>query len=174
MKVTLIMACSVDGKSTKWNQNTINDWTSKEDFDHFCKVRKEHTALIMGRKTYDVVKPNPEKERVRIVVTKNPKSYKHLEVPEQLEFTNESPLKLCNRLKKQGHKKILLLGGSSLNSSFLKQKLITDILLTIEPKIFGSGKMFLDEEKLNIQLQLISAKKLNKKGSLLLHYETTP
>ncbi|MCQ2562659.1 MAG: dihydrofolate reductase family protein, partial [Alphaproteobacteria bacterium] len=63
-----------------------------------------------------------------------------------------------------------LLGGGQTNYLFLKENMVDDLFLTIEPKMFGAGKHLNICKKLDIQLQLVSCKVLNKTGTLLLHY----
>lgn len=63
-----------------------------------------------------------------------------------------------------------VVGGGHIATSFFKDELIDELWLTIEPRIFGRGENFVTEEKLNINLTLISCEKLNDKGSLLTKY----
>ena len=71
----------------------------------------------------------------------------------------------------KGYKKLLLPGGTNTNTSFLIAGLVDEILLTVEPKIFGLGKQLFLEKSLEASLELLSFKKLNKQGTLLLHYQ---
>ena len=67
-----------------------------------------------------------------------------------------------------GYKSALLGGGAVINSLFLKYKLINEIILTIEPKIFGKGiSLFSEENEINLELKEIL--KLNK-NSILIKY----
>jgi len=70
-----------------------------------------------------------------------------------------------------GITKILLGGGTKINSEFLKAGLVDEIHLTIEPKIFGAGQKFVDHYNLDINLELIECTKMNEKGTLLLKYK---
>jgi dihydrofolate reductase len=65
----------------------------------------------------------------------------------------------------------LLVGGATINGLFLKHNLVDELFLTIEPKIFGSGKNMTEGKLLNSKLQLKSVKKINKIGTLLLKYK---
>jgi dihydrofolate reductase len=68
-----------------------------------------------------------------------------------------------------GYKKALLCGGAGLNSLFLKKKLITELIITIEPIIFGQG-LSLFSHKTEINLKLIENKKIND-STLILRYK---
>jgi dihydrofolate reductase len=55
-------------------------------------------------------------------------------------------------------------------TSFFKDHLIDELWLTIEPRIFGTGGNFVTEEKLDIDLHLISCEKVNEQGTLITKY----
>jgi dihydrofolate reductase len=128
----------------------------------------------MGRITFLAAKSSMKLDgkTLRIVMTRNPERNSELVVPQQLEFTDDSPGKLLTALESRGYKKALLVGGAEINSAFLKANLIDELWLTVEPIILGNGKNLFSEENLasNRRLKLKSFKKLNKKGTLLLKY----
>ena len=62
------------------------------------------------------------------------------------EFSNESPVAIAARLRDDGLEEILLAGGAHVATSFLKENLVDELWLTLEPKIFGSGGNFVVEE----------------------------
>ena len=64
-----------------------------------------------------------------------------------------------------------MVGGAQIATLFLRNKLIDELWLTLEPKIFGTGGNFVTEEKLDIELKLISILKANAGGTLLTKYE---
>lgn len=172
MKVTMVAVSSVNGKLTRGKETNIYKWTSKEDAKIFFSLIEKHNLIVMGSKTYtaarNIIKLKVNK--LRIVLTRNPKKYKSDIVKGSLEFSSESPKELVKRLKKQGHKEMLLVGGTEINTAFLKNHLVDELHLTIESLIFGKGKNLLLEEDLEAELKLVSVKKLNKKGTLHLIY----
>lgn len=172
MKVVLAMVMSLDGKTTKGKDSNTYSWTSKEDKKHFAGLIRKNNLIVMGRKTYFAARSNIKlaKGKLRVVMTKNPKKFKTQLVPGQLEFVSDSPKEIIKKYSKLKYKNMLLIGGEKINSLFLKQKLIDEILLTIEPKIFGNGKNLFSND-IETKLKLISMKKLNKEGSLLLNYK---
>jgi riboflavin biosynthesis pyrimidine reductase len=74
-------------------------------------------------------------------------------------------------MEAQGHGKMLLLSGEKLNYEFLSKNLIDEIILTLEPRIFGTGKSLTAGGGLDADLELINYEKLNDKGTLLLTYK---
>lgn len=177
MKIILIDVSSLDGKLTKWKGTNIYEWSSAEDFAHLKKTMSTHNLVVMGSGTFDHVKDiekaglKPEKERLRIILTKNPKKYQQFVVPGQMEFSDEQPKELVERLEKQGYKQMLLVSGGKVATSFFRAKLIDELWLTIEPRIFGIGESLVQEEKFDIQLELIQHQLLNKHGTLFLKYK---
>lgn len=168
-----MMVSTLNGKITRNNDSDIYKWTSKADQDHFFKLLKKYNLIVMGSKTYDSARNIMQlsKRQLRIVLTRNLKKYQSDELPGQLEFTSESPKELVKRLCQKNYKKLLLVGGSYTNTLFLINGLVDEIFLTIEPEIFGRGKLFILEKSLEVSLKLLSFIKLNQQGTLLLHYQ---
>ena len=172
MKVTMVMLSSVDGKTTRGNNQNVYSWSSIEDQKHFFSLIKKNNLIVMGRATYDASRPviKIEKGKLRIVLTQSPKKYLNQTIKSQLEFTDESPEKLVKRLSLLGYKKMLLVGGATINGLFLKQNLVDELYLTIEPKLFGKGKNIIEGQLLNASLKFVNVKKINTIGTLLLKY----
>jgi dihydrofolate reductase len=172
IKVILAIVASLDGKTTKGDIINQYKWASKEDQEHFFSLISSNNLIVMGRKTYEASKPviKLEKGKQRIVLTKNPEKFKKDEVEGQLQFSGESVQALIKRSEKQGYRKMLLVGGSGVNTLFFKNKLIDEIWITVEPKVFGTGNGLVDQIKMDVQLSLISIKRLNKNGTLLIKY----
>lgn len=167
MHITLIMRSSVNGKITHSNTLSRLNWSSPEDAELFNKLKKKHSLIVMGRKTYIANKKHIKLQNniLRVVFTRNPEKYCDNEVTDQLEFVNTSPKKLIQNLESRGYTKMLLLGGSEVNALFFKNNLIDQLHLTIEPYLFGLGKPISSDEELAVQLQLTSIKKLNDRGT---------
>ena len=172
MKVTMVLVSSLNGKLTMGSSPDIHSWASKEDFKFFSSLRDKHNLIIMGRKTYEAargkIKLDPKK--LRIVLTKKPSKYAEDTIIGSLEFTDETPVNLLNRLESKGYRNVLVVGGSEINGLFLKSNLVDELYLTIEPKIFGKGKPIVAEDELELQLKLVRIRKLNKLGTLNLKY----
>jgi len=173
MKVILVAVSSLDGKITRGRDPNIYSWTSKEDTKLFFSLIRRHNLIVMGSKTYEMSRGiiKLQKNKLRIVLTRNPKKYAANASPGILEFSNDSPRRLIGRLEKQGYKEMLLVGGSTVNTLFLKSALVDELYITTEPYIFGTGKTIVEDEDLYVSLKLISLKKLNKQGTLCLKYK---
>jgi dihydrofolate reductase len=167
LKTVLIFVSTLDGKVTKWDNPDVKLWSSEEDQNYFKKIWDESKLLIMGSNTFNAEPVKPSPEHLLIIITRNPSKYKNYEVPGELEFTVDSPFQLVSRFKEAGFEQMLVVGGPHLGTSFLKEQLIDELWLTIEPMIFGNGLNFAIEEKLDIHLRLISCEKVNERGTLI-------
>ncbi|OGK44506.1 hypothetical protein A2957_00530 [Candidatus Roizmanbacteria bacterium RIFCSPLOWO2_01_FULL_38_11] len=172
MKVIAIIVQSVNGRITKGSDPNVYKWTSQEDKLHLKETIGKASLIVMGSTTYEEAKRNitllPQIQR--IVLTSRPQDYAQEAVPGQLEFYSMAPQDVVKKYGEMGHKELLLLGGSKIYSEFLKQGLINEIWLTVEPVIFGQGKPLIDTDR-NVSMKLLSLEKLNDKGTLLLKYQ---
>lgn len=172
MKIIMVAVCSINGKLTNGDDQDIYKWTSKEDQEFFSLQIKQSNLIVMGSGTYESIKSKIkiQKSKLRIVMTSNPEKYKGEQIPGILEFSSESPRQLVDRLIDH-HKRMLLVGGSKIYSAFMKEGLINEIYLTIEPVVFGRGKNLFADDSFDADLNLVSIEKLNRKGTLLLRYK---
>ena len=163
MKIIMMMAMTVDGKIAR-NDNHFPSWTSREDKALFAQITKKHGVVLMGDKTFWTF-PAPLSERLNVVFTldKNPPQIKGVK------WVSGEPEKVLAELEKMGYQSAILGGGCYLNSLFLRKKLINEIILTIEPRLFGSG-LSLFSDNVNVNLELLEAKKIND-SSIMLKYK---
>lgn len=162
ISVTLMMAITVDGKIAKDSQQFAN-WTSHEDKKLFAEISKSHGVVMMGENTFKTF-PAPLKDRLNVVFSEQENQ---IEVP-GVKWVKGDLTKVLSELEVMGYKSALLGGGSFLNTLFLEQKLISEIILTIEPKIFGSGLSLFNKD-LDANLELIEFNKINE-NTLMLRY----
>lgn len=174
MKLVLILVSSLDGITNQGENENHHSWTSEEDKDLFNKARDNAKLIIMGSRTYSGAKEFMihKDDRKRVVLTNSPEKYNKEVILGKLEFTNEQPNKLIQRLEKEGYNEGLLVGGATTNTLFFKEKLVTELWITIEPWLKGDGLRSIIE-KINVPLQLLSFEKINNKGTLHLKYKVT-
>lgn len=170
MKVTLVFVSTVDGKVTKWGQPHVKNWTSAEDKVHFKNVLNNASLIVMGRKSYEAEPLILTDEQLFVVMTRSAQKYRGDEVPGKLEFSDQSPLALRDRFENLGYRNMLVLGGPRVATSFLKENLVDELWLTIEPKIFGAGDNFAMTAHIDVDLKIISCNQVNEKGTLIARY----
>jgi dihydrofolate reductase len=159
----MMMAVTLDGKIAK-SSDHFPDWTSREDKQLFQKISKEAGVVIMGEKTFATF-PFPLKDRLNVVFTleKNPK-----EAP-GVKWVTGDPEEVVKELEAMGHNSAILGGGAFINGLFLEKNLVDEIIVTIEPKIFGEG-LGLFRGDFNVNLKLTSCEKIND-DSVVLKYK---
>lgn len=160
--VTMIMAMSLDGVIAKDSHHFAN-WTSPEDKKLFVEVSNQHGLIIMGRNTFNTFKA-PLKDRLNVVFSRQTK----LEPIDGVKWVSGDPKEVLKDLKEMGYTSALLGGGTKLNSLFLQHQLISEIIVTIEPKLFGKGLTLFDAE-LDLNLELLEMGQINK-NSIKLRY----
>lgn len=172
MKLTLILASSVDGVTNQGKGEDHHSWRSKEDELYFNTTRDNAKLIIMGAKTYEAAKNfmKHESGRLRIVLTHTPEKFDGEQIPGQLEFTNAPPVDLLEKLEERGFNDGILVGGAHTNTEFLKNNLVHEVWITIEPYIKGVG-LNTAVDMVDVHLDLLSSEKLNDTGTLLLKYK---
>ena len=169
MKVIMVMAVTPNGYIAKPDGDT--SWEEPTSWKGFKKTSKEIGNVIIGRNTYEKVAAEdkfPLPGRLNIVVTHEKIENKWGE--DKVIFTDKSPKDILEMLKKKGFKKACVAGGGINNANFIKEGLIDEILIDVEPTIFGRGiKLFADAD-FDFKLKLLKVKKLSA-NELQLHYK---
>ncbi|WDP91345.1 MAG: dihydrofolate reductase [Desulfobacter sp.] len=164
MDVILLMATTLDGMIAR-DSNQLVDWTGKADKKYFVQVTREAGAMIMGSKTYDTI-GFPLPGRLNIVMTRN-KS--RVSDDDNLVYTDQAPGEILRDLEQKGYERVTLIGGALVNSLFARENLITEVHLTLVPKLFGTGLSLFNRE-LDMDLELREYRELDK-GHLLMIYD---
>ena len=158
------VAASVDGRISLSSKHPP-EWTSKEDWEFFQKSLSYIDAIIVGRNTYESVAERLRK-RNTFVLSRRPKT---LTRRGTITFVNPEKVNLQKLL--EGYKSVAVLGGGAVYQFMLENKLLDEIFITVEPLIFGRGKeMFIGGTRIK-RMNLLSVKRLNRTGTLLLHYQ---
>ncbi|HLM83723.1 MAG TPA: dihydrofolate reductase family protein [Candidatus Bathyarchaeia archaeon] len=170
MKVILFMAMSVNGYIAR--ENGDEDFLSNKNWETFCSLAKKYGCFVIGRKTYEAVQKWDEGynfdsiEAVdKVIITKN----KDFQVGNKYIIAN-SPADAVGKLKGKGYDKILLTGGATINSAFMKERLIDEVILNVEPFLLGNGIPVFSNEDFENKLKLQSSEKLDD-GIIQLRYK---
>ena len=122
-------------------------------------------AVVVGRNTY-IAAADRLRKRNTFVLSSRPKT---LVRRGMVKFVNPAAVSLPKLLEK--YKSVAILGGGTVYRFMLEKGLLDEIFITIEPLIFGRGKaMFVGGTK-TMHMRLLSARQLNRTGTLLLHYQ---
>ncbi len=164
-KYIALAAMTLDGKiATRAGEFT--GWTSKEDKVHLHRLLDASDAVIVGRTTYKTAK-KPLSKRNCIVLTREVAGTKR--VSKNLLYCNPQRTNLKALVKELGYRTVAVLGGTQTYTFCLEHGMMGEIYLTIEPVVFGKGlPMFDTKSALMKKFYLVSLKRLNKNGSILL------
>lgn len=161
--ITMIMVMSLDGIILREEGEDVTKWTSKEDQIHFRNILNNFDAIITGRKSYFGKVIN----KPYFILTN---SLAKDDEKNNLFYTGGDPVKIIKAITEKGYNNIALLGGTETNMQFLKAGLVDQLIITIEPFLFGAFKHITLEEKLNIKLKLVNYHQMNDQGTLVLQY----
>lgn len=84
-------------------------------------------------------------------------------------FINEDVVHFTNQLKNKKGKNIWLVDGGELLYSFLKEKVVNELILTIAPSLIGRGIPLFKEGNDQLNLYLKGVRRFNQ--FVELHYE---
>ncbi len=162
MKAILYMAITANGLIAREDDDT--SWVTKTEWKSFSGMIRKHGNMIIGRRTYEIMVKSSEftksgLDKVTVVVV----THKPLQVHDpRYVFLAKSPREALTVLYKEGHQTAMLCGGSRLNASFMKEKLVDEIYLDVEPLVLGKGIRLFAEADFETRLELQGVKRLSR------------
>ena len=179
-KVTLGLANSLDNYIAR--KDGGYDWLhwSKEVAEISAKFMKTIDALLIGRKTYEVMlaagrtsypgSKNYVFSRSKKKSAALKKSLAAMKPDKNVEVVSEDATLFVAKLKRRKGKGIVVFGGGDLARSLFEADLIDEIVLNIHPVLPGSGIPLFHEMKRQIDLHLLDCNVL-KGGYLAVTYQ---
>lgn len=168
MKVILYMATSINGFITRGEDDT--DWVSKTDWKEFDSLMRECGIVAMGRKTYESFGDDfPCEGAVNVVLTSKQELLTQ-KTSDNVVFTNKSPKEVIEMAEGRSFKKMMLIGGMTLNTAFLEDNLVDEIWLSVHPLLIGDGLRVMDKFDCFRKLSRIGVKELDE-GLVQIRYK---
>ena len=164
MKVILYMAITVNGLIAKTNDDT--SFTSQAEWDSYSAMIRQAGNVVVGHRTYDILTKQPEfkdLKKVKIIVV----SHHTFKLAEANHLVAKSPREALAGLK--DFLKVIVAGGSQINTAFLAENLIDEIYLDIEPIVLGRGIPLFASNDYEKKLELIETKNISD-NEIQLHY----
>lgn len=168
MKVILYMGITANGFIAGEGDDT--SFVEADSWKSFENVYKKAGNIIMGRRTFELSIDDgtfPYPDAFNIVMSH--KNYKNEWGEDKVLITDKSPQWVLTKLEEKGFKEAFLAGGGTLNSSFMKDGLIDEVYLDIEPIAFGKGIPLFAPDSFEVNLKLLDSKNLNS-NTIQLHY----
>lgn len=163
------MAISANGMIARTNDKT--DWSEAESNSYINKV-KEYGNMVIGRRTYEIMQKDANKDAdiailgdpLMVVLTSN----NTLKDQDKVKFVH-TPAEALECLNKEGFETAMIAGGSKAETAFLKENLIDEIYLDVEPLVIGEGFPLFSSVNVEVELTLLEVNKIGD-GTVQLHY----
>lgn len=165
--VTLCMVMTVNGKITN-NQNTMG-WSSKEDWEHFVSLASRIGTILIGKNTYLSVKDAPFFPLPGCLTVVATHDISLTSPHANVIFTDLAPKDILTMLEKRGCTNVLIGGGALFNASCMKENIIHEVYVTLEPLFFGQGLPLFSPQNFEHRLHLLDIAQLND-NTVRLHY----
>lgn len=134
MKVIAVWTQSVDGFIAKSGDDDLR-WGKKADKQWFSKVTRAMGVVVMGRKTAELI-GKPLSERLNIVMSRK---------------MGKSPREILAELKKKGFERVAICGGASIYSLWLKEKLVDELWVSVQPLMLGGGIRVVEDVEVKLE-----------------------
>lgn len=153
MTITIEMACSINGLIATENGN--EDFLSDRNYEIMLEFLKDYDCLVWGNTTFKNVISwgeiyiNDLKDILIIVFSKEEQisKFKNVIYVKSLED-------FFNIAKKKNIKKVLVSGGAHINTLFMKNNLIDEIIINYNPYVLNKGINLFAGEFFEHQLSL--------------------
>lgn len=175
-KVTLGLANSLDNFIAR--KDGGSDWLhwNNEVAEISARFMKTVDALVMGRKTYEVMLAAGETSypgATNYVFTRSAKKAaalrKRVGKKANVQIVSDDAATFVGQLKNTTGKGIVVFGGGELASSLFNADLIDEVVLNVHPVILGSGIPLFPKIERQFNLELFEVKRL-KNGCIVLSY----
>lgn len=141
------------------------DWILMDDeiMSEFPKLYASFDTVLIGRKTYDqtlMQSPEPAPETAGFM---DMKTYVFSRTMKEspnvgVEIISDNAGEFVRSLKNEGGKDIWLMGGGILAASLLRERLVDEIEVAIQPILLGSGIPLFPDIGLQVDLQMLECK----------------
>lgn len=173
-RVVYYVAMSIDHYIAHEDETIDGFATEGHHISDYVTSLRDYDTVLMGSRTYEWgyqfgVQPGQPvptyNHMMQYVFSQSMPDYQH----EQLCVIRDDPAEFVQQLKAQEGGAIYLCGGGQLASSLLDQNLVDELILKLNPVIFGAGIPVFGHLKRTLALSLLDTKVYNN-GVTFLHY----
>ena len=167
MEITITMSCTINGIVADINGD--EEFLIDENWTLALNTINENDAVVYGRKTYDAISSweanyiDDLKGKNIIVLTR----YKKKVDSNNISYCN-SIKEIIDLCSKRNYKKIAVVGGSEINTLFMKENIVNHIIVNYNPYVLGNGIPFFAKSDFEKELELI--KVINKNNQIIQMY----
>jgi dihydrofolate reductase len=168
-KVIVFIATSLDGYIA--TEDDSLDWLFKvegEGDNGYSEFYDTIDTIVFGRRTYDWIIEHegenfPYKNKKCYVFSRSIQ-----ETNNNVEYVDCNIVEFINMIKGVEGKNIWIVGGGDLLSSFIKEDIVDEFIITIAPTIIGKGIPLFNKQNTGIELVLTGIRRFNQ--FVELHY----
>lgn len=169
-KLFLYIATSLDGYIA--TEDDSLEWLFKvegEGDNGYSDFYNTVDTILMGKRTYEWIieeeKGNFPYKNKECYVFSNSQSGKN----DNVKFVNRDVVDFVNEIKNQEGQNIWLVGGGNLLHSFIKDRLVDELIITLAPTLLGHGIPLFKKNDFEQELRLKGMRTFNQ--FVELHYE---
>lgn len=134
---------------------------SNEEWEAYAEEVKKIGNIIIGYRTYEIMKDGEfEKIGNPLVIVVSSKQQPN----DTHAIFVKTPEEALEVVLQKGFSTTTINGGSILLSSFAQKKLIDEVILDVEPFLFGKGIPLFKENDFEMALELKEVKKIGQNG----------
>ncbi len=161
------MTMTANGFIAKNDDST--DFVTKAESESYVKNVIDAGAMIIGRRTYEILSTQPEfqeflKANVKIIVVSH-NDFKLANASHAVVHSPQEALALAKDFEK-----VIVAGGGILDAAFLESDLIDEMYLDIEPALLGKGIPLFNGGDFEKKLKLLGSKNFGE-NEIQLHYQ---
>ena len=170
-KLKYHVACTIDGFIAH-EDHTVEGFLAEGDHatEYLDSLKNDYEIVLMGRRTYEfgvrlgVTNPYPWLQQYVVSQTMT------VPLDDQVKLLAANMSEVVKGLKAQEGKAIYLCGGAGLAGHLLNEQLIDEIILKLNPVVFGKGISLFSGVSKAFSLALLDSKSY-RNGVLLLTYQ---
>ncbi len=160
-------AASIDGKISLTTKHPP-DWTSSEDWRLLQRSLANVDAVVAGRNTYLAVRDRLRRRQTYVLTSR----IRRMQRRGTVTFLNPQFTNLATVLRP--YRTVAIVGGGMTYQTMLDLGLFDELYLTVEPLVFGHGRDMFQGGHAATRWRLRSLRRLNRRGTILLHYLRRP
>lgn len=145
------------------------DWIIMDPDIDFAALTAQFDTLLMGRKTYELTRKQPEGAIPGMASYVISKTLRQADCPDVI--VRDDPRKAVSEIRDTDGKDIWLFGGGALFQSLLKLRLVDTVELAVIPVLIGGGLPFLPPPAPLNRLALTKHFVYEKTGTVMLEYD---
>jgi dihydrofolate reductase len=164
-KVVLFIACSLDGYIAGKDDDI--KWLFDDEDYGYVSFLASIDVVLMGRRTYDLVLqmgPFPYVGKECYVFSRS-----LMGGDDNVEFVNQPVKGFLDALRENEGKNIWLVGGSELISHFMQADIVDEFIISVHPRILGSGIPLFKPGTPSYPLRLMGLESFSS-GLVQIHY----